>query len=60
MKEDDIDVTRRCFLRSQNASLLGKRSQGKHIEIIELILHEKVDSKIAFPVNILKYHTINL
>jgi hypothetical protein len=27
---------------------------------IELMLHQNLDSKIAFYVNILKYHTINL
>jgi hypothetical protein len=39
-----------CLCRYQ-----GKRSQGKHIEIIKLKLQEKWGGKIAFCKNLLKY-----
>ncbi|MDR2123703.1 MAG: hypothetical protein LBP38_01815 [Desulfovibrio sp.] len=43
---------------SRASVVIRKRSQGKHIEIIELMLHQKLDGKSAFSVNILKYHII--
>ena len=49
-----------CPKRGSHPAAAGKHSQGKYIEIIELVLHEKWDGTIAFSLNILKYQTITL